>query len=353
MRVKHITAVAIAIISLASCGGGAQKPDAAQLEKQRQDSITEAAQKQAVAIFGVLPEAADPNSPMAILGRKLYFETALSASNTISCNSCHMLDKFGVDNLPTSPGHDGRNGTRNSPTVYNAWFHVAQFWDGRASDLTEQAKGPILNPIEMGLPNEAAAVKKIKEIKDYAALFAAAYPDTKDPITYQNIADAIAAYEKCLSTPSPFDRYMSGDRSALTAEQQAGMLTFINSGCITCHIGPGIGGSMFQKFGLINGPYWEFTKSTLQDKGKAEVTKNQADEYFFKVPSLRNITKTAPYFHDGSVQDLSEAVKIMAKTQLGKDLSDEETKSIIAFLESLTGELPAHATSNTQTAMRN
>jgi cytochrome c peroxidase len=326
-------------MSFYACNGEKQSDDK-KVERAAVDSVELALQKQANDIFGLMPDAQDPNSAIAVLGKKLYFETALSVNKKLSCNSCHMLDKYGVDNLPTSPGHAGKNGDRNSPTVYNADVHLAQFWDGRAEDLIAQAKGPILNPIEMGLPNEKAAVERIRAISEYKEMFAKAFPDSKDPITYQNIASAIAAFEKTLRTPSPFDAYMKGDASALSEKAKQGMKTFIETGCTTCHIGAAVGGGMYMKFGLANGPYWEYTHSKKHDRGRAEVTKNAADEFFFKVPSLRNIAKTAPYFHDGSVEKLDDAIKIMAKTQLNKELNSSEIESIRIFLESLSGSLP-------------
>jgi cytochrome c peroxidase len=299
--------------------------------------------KRAQAYFQVLPEPRAFEGPVVELGKKLYYETALSINNELSCNSCHMLDKFGVDNLPTSPGHDGTLGGRNSPTVYNAYFHIAQFWDGRAEDLVEQAKGPILNPIEMGIHSEEMAIERIRERIEYDDMFKKAFPEQDEPITYQNIAVAIGAFEETLATPSKFDDYLKGDVTALTDIEKDGLKAFINNGCITCHIGPGLGGSMYQKFGLVKGPYWEYTESKTQDEGRYEVTQKEIDKYFFKVPSLRNIEKTAPYFHDGSVADLGDAVEIMAITQLGRELEKEETEKIVTFLKALTGEIPAHA----------
>lgn len=298
---------------------------------------------QAVAYFKVLPKPADYQSPMAQLGKDLYYETALSVNGQLSCNSCHMLDKFGVDNEITSPGHDGTRGDRNSPTVYNTSFHIAQFWDGRASDLHEQAKGPILNPIEMGLADEATAEKRIQEIDAYHEKFKNAFPNSKKPITYNNITKAIAEFEKTLINPSRFDDYLNGDEEALTASEKSGLENFIEAGCISCHSGAGLGGHMYQKFGLIKGPYWEFTGSKTQDEGRSKVTGNDYEKFYFKVPALRNVEKTAPYFHDGSVADLSKAIDIMAQTQLGKQLSTEEIAKIEAFLKSLTGEIPSQA----------
>lgn len=335
-----IVFLGLLVIGLASCGETGTKGKEGEIKA---DSMNSALYKRALTIFQELPKPGDPTTPKAVLGKKLYFETALSINNKLSCNSCHMLDKFGVDNLPTSPGHEGKLGERNSPTVYNASFHIAQFWDGRAADLTEQAKGPILNPVEMGMPDEKTAVTRIKAIPEYAPLFSAAFPNEKEAVNYQNIATAIAAFESTLTTPAPFDAFLAGNQSALSQEQKQGLDLFINKACITCHMGPGLGGNMYQKFGLVKGPYWDYTHSTRQDRGRAEVTKNEGDAYFFKVPSLRNVAKTAPYFHDGSVGTLQEAVSIMANTQLGQELSPDEISAIVAFLEALTGEIPEHA----------
>lgn len=278
--------------------------------------------------------------PKVQLGKRLYFDTKLSMKGTISCNSCHNLDTWGVDNKATSTGDDGQLGTRNSPTVFNAATHIAQFWDGRAKDVEEQAGMPVTNPVEMAMPSEKVVVERIKKDPAYAPLFALAFPEEKDPISYTTIKKAIAAFERTLMTPNKFDDYLNGNLAALTAEEKAGMKEFMDQGCTTCHIGDNLGGSMFMKFALF-GNYWDYTKSPKQDKGKFEATKNEADMYIFKVPSLRNIEKTFPYFHDGSVNDLGESVKIMAKSELNKDLTAEQVTSIVVFLKALTGDLPA------------
>lgn len=297
--------------------------------------------KRAQALFEALPESSDRSTAKALLGQKLYFEKALSINNQMSCNTCHQLDNFGVDNEPTSPGHAGVRGDRNSPTVYNAGFHIAQFWDGRAADLTEQAKGPILNPIEMGIPDEQTAVSRIKAIQGYTEWFNSAFPGQAEPINYHNIASAIGAFEKSLITPSRFDEYLRGRLTALTPKERRGLNTFLESGCASCHAGVALGGDQYQKFGLVQGPYNKYTQSTHDDVGRFTLTNDEADMHVFKVPSLRNIEKTAPYFHDGSVASLADAVSIMAKTQLGTQLSNEEVDDIVAFLQSLTGELPS------------
>ena len=311
--------------------------------KKVKDEVLVKAQK----FFAVLPENADnPKNkttiPKVKLGKKLYNDTRLSLEGKNSCNSCHNLATYGVDNLPTSPGDAGNNGTRNSPTVFNAAFHFAQFWDGREPDVEAQAGGPILNPVEMNIPSEDFLVKRLSEDQEYRQLFAEAFPDQAPPLTFKNITYAIAAFERELITPSKFDDYLKGDENALNAEEKKGLETFMKAGCTTCHTGALLGGNMYQKFGLFD-DYWKYTESKEIDEGRMMVTKNEADKYLFKVPSLRNIEKTWPYFHDGSVEKLDDAVKIMAKVELNKDLSDKETKEIVTFLASLTGNVPAIA----------
>ena len=266
------------------------------------------------------------------LGKLLYFDKRLSINDQQSCNSCHVLDNNGpgVDNKPVSDGAlPGKKGDRNSPTVLNAGFHIAQFWDGRAKDLVEQAKGPILNPVEMAMPSEAAVVKKISAIQEYKDLFPKAFPNEKEAITYENIAKAIAAFESTLITKDRFDDFLKGDVNALTQEEKKGLKTFMDVGCIQCHNGALLGGNSYQKMGKLN-PY------ETKDLGRYNVTKKEEDKYVFKVPSLRNVALTAPYFHDGQAKTLEDAVKQMAWLQLNKKLTDEEVQSIVAFLKSLT-----------------
>ena len=276
------------------------------------------------------------------LGKILYYDTRLSKTGNNSCNSCHNLKTYGVDNLPTSVGDNGGFGTRNSPTVYNAAFHTTQFWDGRAKDVEEQAGMPILNPVEMAIPSEKFLVDRLSKIPMYQDLFKKAFPNIAEPLTFGHVAQAIAAFERTLVTPSPFDKFLAGDKLALTQKQIDGLATFTEIGCQTCHMGSQLGGTMFQKFGLF-GDYRDFTKSKTEDDGRKTVTNSEYDKDIFKVPGLRNITKTGPYFHDGSVSDLKEATIIMAKLQLNKELTEIEIDNITAFLESLTGELPQDA----------
>jgi cytochrome c peroxidase len=267
----------------------------------------------------------------------LYFEPRLSKSNTISCNSCHNLATGGVDNLPTSMGHLAQFGPRNSPTVLNAGLQIAQFWDGRAASLEDQAKGPILNPLEMAMPDVEMVLSRIRTIPQYVDLFKQAFPGEKDPVTYDNIAKAIAAFERTLLTPSRFDDFLKGRADALTPTEQQGLSVVIAKGCIACHNGVGAGGGMYQKFGIRE--RYEYS----DDHGRFNVTKNEQDKYFFKVPIWRNVTRTAPYFHDGSIWDLKEAIRIMGRLQLGTQLTDNEVDQIAAFLHSLEGRIPDDA----------
>ncbi len=285
--------------------------------------------------FGVLPsEATSSANPVTAekieLGRMLYYDARLSKNHDIACSDCHKLDRFGVDGERTSPGHKGQRGTRNSPTVLNAALQVAQFWDGRAPSVEQQAKEQVLKPVEMAMSSDAAVVAMLESIPGYAPLFKAAFPGAVKPITYDNMARAIGAFERRLITPSPFDEFLAGDATALDDAQMRGLEIFLDTGCGTCHQGVGIGGGMFQKLGAAL-PY------PTSDEGRAAVTHQEVDKYFFKVPMLRNVAKTAPYFHDGSLATLDEAIRTMARIQLGNDLADDRVTSIRAFLESLTG----------------
>ena len=304
--------------------------------------------KQASSSFGELPDRVpNPQNPLneakIKLGEKLFYDTRLSRSNTISCNSCHNMATYGVDNNPTSMGHGWRLEPRNAPTVLNAALHISQFWDGRAENVEAQAKGPMMNPVEMGGPakdHSDLAVKRIASIEEYVTAFKKAFPDSSNEVSLKHITDAIGAYERTLTTPAPIDKFINGDDNALTNMQKKGLQTFMEVGCTTCHNGAAIGGEMYQKFGMVQGPYWKFTGSTHHDIGRAGVTEKASDKYVFKVPTLRNVARTYPYFHDGSVWRLEKAVAIMAQTQLGKDLSQEQTDEIVAFLHSLTGKIP-------------
>jgi cytochrome c peroxidase len=294
-----------------------------------------------LALFGALPTAIESkDNPITdekvALGRMLYFDARLSKNQDVSCNTCHDLARFGVDGKPVSAGHKQQPGTRNSPTVFNAAGRTAQFWDGRAATVEEQALGPMTNPVEMAMPGLDRVVATVKSIPGYVAAFERAFPGEKDPITGPNLGKAIGAYERKLVTPSKWDRYLATrDASLLTADEKAGFEKFVATGCTACHAGTYVGGAMFQKTGLVK-PW-----PNLKDGGRFEVTKNEGDRMMFVVPTLRNVARTAPYFHDGSAQTLDEAVKMMAEYNLGKQLTDEDTKQLVAWLDTLTGEPPA------------
>jgi cytochrome c peroxidase len=278
-----------------------------------------------------------PKAEQVKLGRMLFHDPRLSRSGIISCNTCHNLARYGTDNLPTSLGHGFVPGPRNSPSVFNAALHARQFWDGRARDVEEQALGPILNPKEMAMPASDQVIERIVSIPEYVAMFRRAFPGQKDPVNYRNVGVAIGAFERMLLTPSRFDRYLAGDRKALTAREKRGLKLFLDTGCASCHAGPAIGGMVFQKF-VKPGEDPE-----RADVGRYAVTKDPKDRYVFKAYSLRNVARTYPYLHDGSVWDLGEVVRIMAEVQHNKRLSPTEIAEIVAFLNSLTGDVPAVA----------
>jgi cytochrome c peroxidase len=287
-----------------------------------------------------LPDSADVNMDKVLVGRSLYFDTALSGDGTVSCATCHMLEHGGAEPRKTSAGIGGQIGPINSPTVLNSSYNFVQFWDGRAKDLQEQAAGPVENPIEMGAKWDNV-VKRLAKNEEYAAAFAKLY---EDGITKDNVTDAIAEYEKSLITPSRFDAYLKGDQDAITDAEKQGYQTFKEVGCTACHSGINVGGAMFQKMGLVKDYFKDRgTPITDADLGRFNVTKNESEKHFFKVPTLRNVELTSPYLHDGSRATLEETVKVMGTYQLGRELTDAQVNSIVAFLKTLTGTLPAHA----------
>ena len=290
-----------------------------------------------LATFAPLPaRMADGPVPLArvALGRALYHETVLSDGHDLSCNGCHPLNGYGADGRRVSMGHKGQLGSRNAPTVYNAAGQVAQFWDGRAPTVEAQAIGPILNPAEMGMPDSAAVLAHMRGDQRYRAMFAAAFPDEPQPLTYVNVGRAIGAFERGLVTPSPWDAYLQGDTTALTPAQRRGFATFAAVGCGACHNGAYVGGGSFQKLGAAK-PW-----PAQRDSGRYAVTHDPADVMVFKVPTLRNVAMTGPYFHDGSVASLDKAVRLMARHQLGRELTDAQANAIVDWLGSLTGSIP-------------
>jgi len=294
------------------------------------------------ALPSTAPAPADnPTTPEKVaLGQMLYHDPRLSSTGTVACASCHNTMAGGEDNRPNSMGVNGQTGGRSAPTVWNAAFNAVQFWDGRAASLEEQAAGPVTNPIEMGMKSWDDVVARLKTIKGYQVAFEKAFG--QNSISKDNATKAIAAYERTLITPnSPYDKYVSGDTSALSKQQVRGMQKAVELGCTGCHSGPAFNGpGSFQKFPMHKNGYFEAQYHFSKDKGLAEVSKKDSDEHFWKVPTLRNIALTAPYFHNGSVPTLDKAVKLMAKLQLDKDLPDEDVADIVAFLNALTGEFP-------------
>ena len=277
-----------------------------------------------------IPEKVEVDSKKAMLGKKLFFDPILSKDNTISCATCHILEEGGDDGLQYSFGIGGAKGSMNAPTVLNAVFNFRQFWDGRAPDLKAQVKDPIRNPKEMGQDLDEL-VLKLKKHTAYRLAFEKVYTDG---ITKENIADAIAEYEKTLITPNgPFDRYLKGDKNAISQEAKRGYALFKEKGCILCHNGVNVGGNLYNKFGV-------YKDANSTDLGRYNITGREEDRYIFKVPSLRNVARTAPYMHDGRFTKLRDAVSFMTQYQLGRYMEPEEIDAIVAFLETLNGSLP-------------
>jgi cytochrome c peroxidase len=278
-----------------------------------------------------MPGSENDTGALIALGRKLYFDKRLSVNRAISCNTCHVLDhwKGGVDGEPTSDGVFGRRGERNAPTVLNAGLHFAQFWDGRAPNLEAQAKVPILRPVEMAMPSEAEVLRRLRAVSSYRTRFAEAFPGAGESFTFDNVVKAIAAFERTLITHDRFDDFLKGDDGALNRRELKGLELFLSTGCATCHDGPLLGANSYRKAGLAH-PY-----ENPEDKGRYTVTKDEKDLYLFKVPSLRNIALTAPYFHDGRQAKLEEAVAKMAYLQLDRKLAPEEIALITRFLRTL------------------
>ena len=307
------------------------------------------AQAQWTALPDTAPAPADnPTSADKVeLGKMLYFDPRLSSTGTVSCFSCHNVMEGGDDHMTTSAGVHGLKGGRNAPTVWNAAFHSVQFWDGRAPSLEEQAKGPPVNPIEMGMPNLDAVIGRIRHIPGYKPYFEKAF-GAGDVVTMDNAAKAIAAYERTLITPgSAYDKYAKGDKKALNAQQVRGMEAFASSGCMSCHQGPAFNGpalpqgtGFFMKFPTFPDSIYTVKYKLTDDPGRSSATKDPADVGMWRVPTLRNLVSTAPYMHTGTVKTLPEAVRVMASTQLDKTLTDAEVNDIVAFFDTLSGPFP-------------
>ncbi|HUL22159.1 MAG TPA: cytochrome c peroxidase [Thermodesulfobacteriota bacterium] len=303
--------------------------------------------KQARQIFGPLPQVMlsekNPVTPEKVkLGKTLFYETRISVDGTVSCAKCHPVALYAADGLRKSIGNNCKVNPRNAPTLFNAAGQISAHWIGNRTDVEDQAKQSVIGPPSFGMPSYEAVESKLKGIKGYVDLFKEAFPDESNPVTVDNFAKAVGSFERTLVTPSRFDLFLKGDITALREQEKRGLKTYIQAGCIMCHSGPYAGGQTYQKFGIFE-PYWNYTKSELVDEGRYIVTKNEADKYFFKVPIHRNVAKTAPYFHDGSVDKLEDAVWIMGKIQLGKDLNKAQVEEIVTFLKFLTGKIPEDA----------
>jgi len=325
----HRTLWAVALAVAVACGATASSADLRQ---------------QASEYFKPVPTrtpeiAGNPSTPDRVeLGAMLFFEPRLSKSAIITCNTCHSVGTGGADNIPTSIGHGWQRGPRNAPTVLNAVFNTAQFWDGRAADLKAQAKGPVQAAVEMN-STPARVLETLKSMPEYVERFRRAFPGGADPVTFDNMAMAIEVFEATLVTPNaPFDRFLGGDEAALDARQKAGLASFMEKGCAACHNGVNLGGDGYYPFGVQKKPGADILP--VGDKGRFEVTRTASDEYVFRAAPLRNVALTAPYFHSGEVWDLDEAVSIMGSSQLGETLTGEEAAAIAAFLRALTGDQP-------------
>lgn len=305
-----------------------------------EDDLMKAARRMFKPIPSVVPAVNDnPVTHQKIeLGKMLFFDPRISASGIISCNTCHNLGTGGVDAGPTSVGHGWQVGPRRAPTVYNAVFNVAQFWDGRAPDLKAQAKGPVQASVEMNATPEHV-INTLNSMSDYVVMFKKAFPIEASPVNFDNFAKAIEAFEAILTTPAaPFDQYLEGDPNALNDRQKAGLKLFMETGCSSCHNGINVGGQDYFPFGAVERPSTSLLPTA--DKGRSAVTKVASDEYVFRAAPLRNVALRPPYFHSGQVWSLKQAVGVMAEVQLGAKLSDKEEDDIVAFLDSLTGQLP-------------
>jgi cytochrome c peroxidase len=322
-------ALKVAVLAVAAaCAGQTARPDAALVKQARE-------------IFGALPgvmaSPANPVTPEKVaLGKRLFYEKRISADETVSCWHCHPLSLYAADGLPKSIGVRCKPAARNAPTVFNAADEIAEHWDGSRANVEDQAAKSLAGGF--GQPNVEAALARLKGIPGYEPLFRQAFPGEPDPITASNFGRAVGAFERTLVTPGPFDAFLNGETPGLDEAQQAGLKEFMATGCSGCHNSPYVGGQSFRKFGLL-AAYWKYTLSPVIDEGRFAVTKDPADKYVFKVPVLRNVQMTPPYFHDGSVGRLADAVWIMGKVQLGQDLAEPRVKAIVTFLDALTGRL--------------
>jgi cytochrome c peroxidase len=322
--------VAVSILSFSTLSSG---------NNEDEDLLKKAAQ-----IFSPLPQVMlskkNPVTPEKVkLGKILFYETRISVDGTVSCARCHPIGLYGADGLRKAIGNNCKVNPRNAPTIFNAAGQISAHWIGNRTDVEDQARQSVIGPPSFGMPSNEAVERRLREIKGYMDLFQKAFPKDNDPITVDNFSKAVGAFERTLVTPSRFDAFVKGDQTALTGPQKRGFKTFMETGCIMCHSSAYLGGQTYQKFGLLES-YWQVTKSKDVDEGRYVVTKNESDRYVFKVPMLRNVEMTSPYFHDGSVDRLHDAVWVMGKIQLGRDLTKSQVEDILLFLRSLTGSIP-------------
>lgn len=318
----------------AACSGRAARPDAGLIGQAR-------------GLFGTLPEViTSPDNPITAekvaLGKALFYESRISVDGTVSCARCHPLGLYAVDGLTKSIGNRCRVSARNAPTVLNAAAQISAHWVGNRTGVEDQARQSLVGGPSFGMASYQAAEARLRAIPGYVTLFKRAFPREPEPVTAEHFALAVGAFERTLVTPAPFDAFVGGDGASLTARQKSGLKDFIEAGCASCHSGPYLGGADYEKFGVAE-PYWKRTVSAEIDEGRFSVTKDEADRYVFKVPILRNVEMTAPYFHDGSAGRLADAVRIMGQVQLGTELGESEIKDLVEFLKSLTGRIPAAA----------
>lgn len=294
--------------------------------------------QQAQTLFGRIESSSAPATPEAELGRALFWDTRVSSDGKTACASCHPARDWGADRRRFSPDARGALTSRHSPTVFNSMSQPTLRWLGDRKSGADQAEGSMTG--SMGFASKQAGIERLTQL-EYLSAFGAAYPQDAEPLSARNYGRALAAYQATLTTPAPFDRFLAGDDRALNQRQKAGLRVFVATGCAGCHNGINFGGATLQKFGLVK-DYWLETGSEKVDQGRFATTKKEEDRYVFRVPMLRNVAKTAPYFHDGTVERLDRAVRVMASVQLGRTLDDAAVADIVAFLESLTGEVPAN-----------
>jgi cytochrome c peroxidase len=327
-----VLAAAVLVVEGGIAGGAPAASADAGLLKDAEEVFQPLPETAATAEFPVTPERVE-------LGRKLFFDPRISVDGTVACVRCHLPALYGTDGLPKAHGNHDKPNPRNAPTILNVALQFKAHWRGDRENVEDQAKQSLIGPAAFGNADYAAAMARLKAIPTYPDLFRKAFPGEPDPVTPENWGRAIGAYERTLLTPSRFDDFLNGKEDALSAAEQRGLRKFIDAGCVACHNGPDVGGGMFQKFG-VTGDYWKETGSKDVDKGRSDVTHKPEDLYVFKVPGLRNVAMTPPYFHDGSVATLPEAVRIMAKLEIGTELSESDNADIVAFLGSLTGKVP-------------